>query len=676
MSPTPTLSRRRSFGSWIRRLASGTGGGTNTRKVGPVGSRKSRGVYGVPVCESICYARSTVGYVDEDAIKHRRAGIIPLVVAKCGSFLKAHALQTEGIFRISGSTKRINALQAIFDDPKESYGLNLNWLGYTAHDASTALRRYLNKLPEPVIPHAFYKDFRNVMSDNHYHSLEERIEAFQHLIQHLPIPHQHLLLYMLDLLSLFASNAAETKMDAANLAVVFAPGILSHPQHHSPVQYRISQRVLEFLIEFQVLFTMQLLSQGSTKRLKGAPPVPPLPKSFVDPRATKSDPLLPLSPQPVRPIPRQLLADVPLDEKTSEDDDDPLPPSLPMPKKAGPQPPQEEEMLSTPLPAVVLPRPRSAAEASTYTSVSQRAPNDQPVADGEEQEEDYDAPTPRAMSPLSPPHLTEENPSEPPRNMLQELRALRDNLLRMMPDKPIYKAWIGLMNIVMLVLIYELYQALWGMCCFEPYFFFVGFTMYWTLLLYGIQWKGNVEPHYEQYRGGWLGGGDEAQDDKKIISEDDDSDGLSLFDDISIAEQDVEEAMLRDTMCEWHSLLSRSWRINNNDENGQKDSDMTSIMSVSSRFNEEEGLGEAQGERGANSNIPQDYNDDYDYDNDTATDSVPDIDFHALWNRHQQILQDAELAAKIQENEKMQFRRRSQSSGDNHEEWKIRYYQR
>ena len=46
--------------------------------------------------------------------------------------------------------------------------MNLNWLGYTIHDASTALRRYLNKLPEPVIPHAFYKDFRNVMSKYHF----------------------------------------------------------------------------------------------------------------------------------------------------------------------------------------------------------------------------------------------------------------------------------------------------------------------------------------------------------------------------------------------------------------------------------------------------------------------------------------------------------------------------
>ncbi|KAI9252931.1 Rho GTPase activation protein [Phascolomyces articulosus] len=698
---TPTLNKKRSFGSWIKRVASGGNGGYNTRKIGPVSSnnKKSKGVYGVPLCESVCYARSTVGYVDEEAIKHRRAGIIPLVVAKCGSFLKAHGLQTEGIFRISGNTRRVNILQALFDNPKESYGLNLNWLGYTIHDASTALRRYLNKLPEPVIPHAFYKDFRNVMSDKHYHSTEERIEAFQHLIQLLPLSHQHLLLYLLDMLSLFASNSAETKMDAANLAIVFSPGILSHPNHRSPVQYRISQRVLEFLIEFQALFTMQLLSSqqvSTTLQLKrskniangGAggsngsvvPPVPPLPKNaFVDPRATKSDPLLPLSPQPVRPIPRQLFADVPMDEKTQEKDDTKHVNSLQLSIK---QQQQQREA------AVIVPssltRPRSATEslASPTTTFQQPTTLDhhhpqQYEATDEEDNEDDDASTPRAMSPVqSPsPRLTEEQlPPLPSKNIIEELQSIRDTILHKLPDKSIgYVAWIIVANIVIVVLLYELYQAIWGMCCFEPYIFFMGFILYWGLLLHGIQWNGKIEPKYERYRGGWLLGGekeeDPTKDDDDYEEYEDENDGLSLFDDISIAQQDEEEAMLRDTMCEWHSLLSRSWR-EQQEESQEDHSDKMSIMSTSSRFNEEEYL-----KREERAGAYDSYDDDDDDDVTTGS-SLPDIDLQALWERHQQILQDERLATKIQENEKMQYRRRSQSNSNvNHrEEWKIRRY--
>ncbi|KAI9300978.1 Rho GTPase activation protein, partial [Cunninghamella echinulata] len=177
---------------------------------------------------------------------------IPIVVAKCGSYLKRNGLETIGIFRLSGSAKRVNNLQHIFDSLDDSYGLHHNWEGYSIHDVGSVLRRYFLQLPDPVIPFDFYKKFRDVM-------MEQRIDAFQSLICQLPTPHQHLLLYVLDLLRLFASNASVTRMDASNLAAVFTPGLLHHPSHNSPIEYKISQRVIEFLIEFQSLFTMDLL---------------------------------------------------------------------------------------------------------------------------------------------------------------------------------------------------------------------------------------------------------------------------------------------------------------------------------------------------------------------------------------------------------------------------------
>jgi len=60
------------------------------------------------------------------------------------------ATHTEGIFRVSGSNKRINQLQAVFDAPP-TYGKDFDWTGYSVHDAASVLRRYLNALP--VRPH-------------------------------------------------------------------------------------------------------------------------------------------------------------------------------------------------------------------------------------------------------------------------------------------------------------------------------------------------------------------------------------------------------------------------------------------------------------------------------------------------------------------------------------------
>lgn len=71
-------------------------------------------------------------------------------------------LYVEGIFRLSGSAKRIGMLQTFFDTPPH-YGSQLDWRGYTVHDAANVMRRFLNYLPDPVIPRQFYHTFRELI---------------------------------------------------------------------------------------------------------------------------------------------------------------------------------------------------------------------------------------------------------------------------------------------------------------------------------------------------------------------------------------------------------------------------------------------------------------------------------------------------------------------------------
>lgn len=52
--------------------------------------RLGQGVFGVPLVASISYARATIGYQDADQVNHQRAAAIPIVVAKCGSYLKRY----------------------------------------------------------------------------------------------------------------------------------------------------------------------------------------------------------------------------------------------------------------------------------------------------------------------------------------------------------------------------------------------------------------------------------------------------------------------------------------------------------------------------------------------------------------------------------------------------------
>ena len=78
------------------------------------------------------------------------------------------------------------------------------------------------------------------------------ITTYQRLITELPPLNRQLLLYILDLLAVFASKSEHNRMTSANLAAIFQPGMLSHPSHDmEPPEYRLSQDVIIFLIENQ-----------------------------------------------------------------------------------------------------------------------------------------------------------------------------------------------------------------------------------------------------------------------------------------------------------------------------------------------------------------------------------------------------------------------------------------
>ncbi|GAA5986124.1 hypothetical protein JCM5350_004441 [Sporobolomyces pararoseus] len=180
-------------------------------------------VFGVSLEQSLQYASVAISMVGQDG-KQYVYGYVPIVVAKCGMMLKETATHTEGIFRVSGSNKRINQLQSVFDEPPR-YGKDFDWTGYSVHDAASVLRRYLNSLPEPVIPAGLYLDFTAVLQRPQ--PIADSIAAYRHLISLLPPASRYLLLYLLDFLSVFARCSNKNLMTASNLAVVFQPGLVS-----------------------------------------------------------------------------------------------------------------------------------------------------------------------------------------------------------------------------------------------------------------------------------------------------------------------------------------------------------------------------------------------------------------------------------------------------------------
>ncbi|KAL4981048.1 hypothetical protein BDW66DRAFT_123780 [Aspergillus desertorum] len=247
---------RRDLTTWWRQFK------RNSRKEEPK-EKTQQGIFGIPLKVSIKYANVAISLTNDNG-ESFIYGYVPIVVAKCGVFLKEKATDVEGIFRLNGSAKRIKDLQEIFDSP-ERYGKGLDWTGYTVHDAANVLRRYLNQLPEPIVPLEFYERFREPLRKFQSQAQEKgsspeseaaehakAVAAYQQLIRELPPLNKQLLLYILDLLAVFASKSEQNRMNSANLSAIFQPGLLSHPQHDmSPDEYKLSQDVLIFLIENQ-----------------------------------------------------------------------------------------------------------------------------------------------------------------------------------------------------------------------------------------------------------------------------------------------------------------------------------------------------------------------------------------------------------------------------------------
>ncbi|KAG2364600.1 Rho GTPase activation protein [Suillus spraguei] len=208
-------------------------------------------VFQKPLKESLRYASVQISTANANGELYVW-GYIPVVVAKCGLYLKENATEVEGTFRVNGSNKRMRDLQAAFETPPR-YGKSLDWKNehFTTHDVASVFRRYLTQMPEPVIPHDMYHEFREVLGKKPFNH-DEVIATYKRLIQRMPRANQYLLLYVLDLLSVFARKSDKNLMTATNLAVIFRPGLISHPNHEmSPGEHALSQRVLEFLIAQQ-----------------------------------------------------------------------------------------------------------------------------------------------------------------------------------------------------------------------------------------------------------------------------------------------------------------------------------------------------------------------------------------------------------------------------------------
>ncbi|KAL2098055.1 hypothetical protein ACEWY4_007262 [Coilia grayii] len=161
-------------------------------------------VFGVPLLEL-----KSQGLVEDG---------VPLVIRSMVEFLKEHGLHQEGLFRVNGSVRAVDALKQrlerceVVDLAQESEVCTV----------ASLLKQFLRDLPEGLVD----SSVQSALIQKHQESTEEGCcQDTRTLLQQLPELHHSLLKYLCHFLTQVDQRHQENRMNALNLATVFGPNV-------------------------------------------------------------------------------------------------------------------------------------------------------------------------------------------------------------------------------------------------------------------------------------------------------------------------------------------------------------------------------------------------------------------------------------------------------------------
>ncbi|XP_048362465.1 protein FAM13A-like isoform X2 [Sphaerodactylus townsendi] len=149
---------------------------------------------------------------------------VPLVVEHLVKYLEEFGLNHEGLFRTSGSEKKIRALKQKYDQGEK---VDLVQEG-DVESAAGLLKRFLNQLPVAVFPDNVCAAILACFEGNINH-MAECTRCLRTLLCSLPQAHYHLFHYLAIFLGKVSLRSDVNQMTLENLATVFGPTVFRIP---------------------------------------------------------------------------------------------------------------------------------------------------------------------------------------------------------------------------------------------------------------------------------------------------------------------------------------------------------------------------------------------------------------------------------------------------------------
>eukprot|EP01124_Arcella_intermedia_P022760 TRINITY_DN3463_c0_g1_i1.p1 TRINITY_DN3463_c0_g1~~TRINITY_DN3463_c0_g1_i1.p1 ORF type:complete len:679 (+),score=206.49 TRINITY_DN3463_c0_g1_i1:77-2113(+) len=136
-------------------------------------------------------------------------------------WIEEKAIETEGIFRLSGSDKEVKALYMQFSDPTKVPTIDDE---SDPHVVSGALKLYLRDTSTTLIPAQSYTSW--VESYAKEVGLQENAAQIRKAIDSLPSTHRNILVILMGFLHRVSLHRDTNKMTPSNLGIVFGPTIV------------------------------------------------------------------------------------------------------------------------------------------------------------------------------------------------------------------------------------------------------------------------------------------------------------------------------------------------------------------------------------------------------------------------------------------------------------------
>lgn len=157
-------------------------------------------------------------------------GYVPFIVYKCCEYVRKNGLTEVGIFRLPGSTIRVNELKEMFNAGNQvEFPTHL---GEDVHTVASLLKLYLRELPEPVVQHYNYRKVIDATKAYDVDSVNGET-VLRETLEQLPKPNYNLLKYISRFLYDVQSHSSVNKMVSSNLGTVFGPNLL-RPEGDDP----------------------------------------------------------------------------------------------------------------------------------------------------------------------------------------------------------------------------------------------------------------------------------------------------------------------------------------------------------------------------------------------------------------------------------------------------------